>query len=213
MINSRKYFRKNISLSGLLFIGNLEHEMQVQNLSISGGLVAIDTAANLVDEKDVFLLLKQSSIVDFYIGNLNLVGEAEIVRVDMDGDRILIGLEFKKISYDAHNLLYKRKAYRKSLVAPGQVLIAEKFYDFMTRNVSVDGIMIYIAEHVDLHVDMIVEFKFDELHLYGEACVVWFQNGEKGGVLLGMEYQYMLKDDIKLIPKFYDSLEYKQNIS
>ncbi|OQK17725.1 hypothetical protein AU255_07635 [Methyloprofundus sedimenti] len=203
LINSRQYFRKNISLSGLLFIGNHEHEMQVQNLSISGGLVAINTVANLVDEKDVFLLIKQSSIVDFYIESLNLVGEAEIVRVDMEGERILIGLEFKEISYDPQSLLYKRKAYRKSMAAPGQVLIAEKFYDFMTRNVSVDGILIYIDEHVDLQVDMIVEFKFEKLHLYGEGCVVWFQYDEKEGTLLGMEYLHMEKSEIKGIPRFY----------
>ena len=203
MINSRQYFRKNFSLSGLLFIGNSEHEMQVQNLSISGILVAIDTAANLVDERDVFLLLQQSSIVDIYIETLNLAGEVEIVRVDMEDEKILIGMEFKQISYDVENLLYKRKAYRKSMTAPGQALIAEKFYDFMTRNVSVDGIMIYIDEHVDLQLNMIIEFKFDKLPLYGESRVVWFEYDETGGTVIGMEYLHMEKSEMIGIPHFY----------
>ena len=179
--------------------------MQVQNLSISGILVAIDTAANLVDERDVFLLLQQSSIVDIYIETLNLSGEAEIVRVDMEDEKILIGMEFKQISYDVENLLYKRKAYRKSMTAPGQALIAEKFYDFMTRNVSVDGIMIFISEHVDLQLKMIIEFKFDKLHLYGESRVVWFEYDETGGTVIGMEYLHMEKSEITGIPRFYHS--------
>ncbi len=203
MPNSRQYYRKKISLNGLLFIGGIEHEMQVKNLSISGVLVAIDPSADIVDERDVFLLLRQSSLVDIYIEKLNLAGEAEIVRVDMDDKRILIGMEFKQISYDAENLLYKRKAYRKSMAAPGQILIAEKFYDFMTRNVSVDGLMIRIPEHVDLQMNMQVEFKFDKLHLYGESRVVWFEHDENGGTLLGLEYLHMDKTNINGIPRFY----------
>ena len=205
MTNSRQYYRKNFSLSGLLFIGGVEHEMQVQNLSISGILVAIDASEDIVDERDIFLLVRQSSLVDIYIEKLNLAGEAEIVRVDMDGERILIGMEFKQISYDAENLLYKRKAYRKSMAAPGQILIAEQFYDFMTRNVSVDGLMIRIPEHVELCMNIIVEFKFDKLHLYGESRIIWFEHDDNGGTIIGMEYQHMEKSDIKGIPRFYHS--------
>ncbi|GAW85835.1 conserved hypothetical protein [Bathymodiolus platifrons methanotrophic gill symbiont] len=185
MPNSRQYYRKNLSLSGLLFIGGIEHEMKVKNLSISGVLVSIDPSDDIVDERDVFLLLRQSSLVDIYIEKLNLAGEAEIVRVDMEDQGILIGMEFKQISYDAENLLYKRKAYRKSMAAPGQILIADKFYDFMTRNVSVDGIMIRIPEHVAVQLNMVIEYKFDKLHLYGESKIVWFEHDNDGGTLIG----------------------------
>jgi hypothetical protein len=41
-------------MTGLLFMGGVEHEMQVQNLSISGILVAIDTSEDIVDERDIF---------------------------------------------------------------------------------------------------------------------------------------------------------------
>jgi hypothetical protein len=135
------------------------------------------------------LLLKQSSLVDIFIEKLNLAGEAEVVRVDMDGQHILIGLEFKQISYDADNFLYKRKAYRKSMAAPGQALIAKNVYEFMTRNVSVEG--------------MFIEFKFDKLHLHGEAKIIWFEHDDNEGTLLGLEYQHMEKGDIKGIPEFY----------
>jgi len=203
MTNSRQNYREKLALMGFMFIGGAEYEMQVQNLSITGMLASIDTPLSLHDERDVFLLVKQSSLVDIYIEKLNLAGEAEIVRVEMDGQHILIGLEFKQISYDADNLLYKRKAYRKSMTAPGQALIDKNVYEFMTRNVSVDGVMIRIPEHVDVQEGMLIEFKFDKLHLHGEAKAAWFEHDDNEGTILGLEYQHMEKGDIKGIPEFY----------
>ena len=204
MSNSRENYRKNLSMTGLLFIGGIEHEMQVQNISISGLLVTIEPITGISDERDIFLIMKESSLVDIYIRKLNLAGEAEVVRVDMDGENILIGMEFKHISYDAENLLYKRKAYRKSMTAPGQILIDKTIYEFLTRNVSVDGLMIRIPEHIELQKRMVVEFKFDKLHLFGECLVIWFEYDDNGGTVLGLEYQHMEKGDIRGVPKFYD---------
>ncbi len=204
MSNSRENYRKDLSMTGLLFIGNVEHEMLVQNVSISGILVLIEPLPGISDERDMFLIMKESSLVDIYIRKLNLAGEAEVVRVEMDGKNILIGMEFKQISYDAENLLYKRKAYRKSMTAPGQILISKTVYEFMTRNVSVDGLMIRIPEHIELQQGMVVEFKFEKLHLFGECLVIWFEYDDNGGTLLGLEYQHMEKGDIQGIPRFYD---------
>jgi hypothetical protein len=205
MTNSRQNYRKKLALMGFMFIGGVEHEMRVQNISITGMLASIDTSLSIHDERDIFLLVKQSSLVDIYIEKLNLAGEAEIVRVEMDGQHILIGLEFKQISYDADNLLYKRKAYRKSMAAPGQALINKSVYEFMTRNVSVDGVMIRIPEYVGVQEGMLIEFKFDKLHLHGEAKVAWFEHDDNEGTILGLEYQHMEKSDIKGIPEFYHS--------
>jgi len=206
MTNSRQNYREKLTHTGLMFIGGEEHEIQVKNLSITGMLALIDTPQGVLaelNERDIFLLIKQSSLVDIYIEKLNLAGEAEVVRVEMDGQRILIGLEFKQVSYDADNLLYKRKAYRKSMAAPGQVLIAKSVYEFMTQNVSVDGLMIRIPEHVVVQMGMLIEFKFDKLHLQGKAKIAWFEHDDNEGTILGVEYQLMEKGDIKGIPEFY----------
>ena len=204
MSNSRENYRKNLSLNGLLFIGGVEHEMQVVNVSISGLLVTIEPSNAIIDSRDIFLIMKESSLVDIYVRKLNLAGEAEVVRVDMEGEKILIGMEFKQISYDAENLLYKRKAYRKSMTSPGQILISKTVYEFMTRNVSVEGLMIRIPEHVELQEGMVVEFKFDRLHLLGECRIVWFEYDDNGGTLLGVQYQHMEKEDVQGIPRFYN---------
>lgn len=204
MGNTRENYRKHLSLTGLLFIAGSEHEMIVHDVSISGLSVTIESDTDLGNERDMFLLLKQSSLVDIYIQKLHLAGEAEIVRVELKDDKFLIGMEFKQVSYDAENLLYKRKAYRKSMTAPGQILITRTVYDFMTRNVSVEGLMVRVPEHVEVHKGMVVEFKFDKLHLFGECLVVWFEHDDNNGTLIGLEYQHMQKDDIQGIPRFYD---------
>lgn len=204
MGNTRENYRKSLLMSGLMFIAGTEHEMLIHDVSISGLSVSIEPEAGLSDERDIFLLLKQSSLVDIYIKRLHLAGEAEIVRVEMKNDKILIGMEFKQVSYDAENLLYKRKAYRKSMTAPGQVLISRTVHDFMTRNVSVEGLLIRVPEQVELELGTMVEFKFDKLHLFGECLVVWFQGDENGGTLIGLEYQHMQKEEIQGLPRFYD---------
>ncbi len=203
MSHTRENYRKNLSMTGLLFLAGVEHEMQVQNVSISGLSVTIEPTSGITDERDIFAIMRESSLVDIYVRKLNLAGEAEVVRVDMQDKKILIGMEFKQISYDADNLLYKRKAYRKSMTAPGKILIADAVYDFMTRNVSVTGLMIRIAAHIDLQEGMMIEFKFDKLHLHGKALIVWFEYDDNDGTLLGLEYQRMKKGNLNTIPRFY----------
>jgi len=39
-------------------------------------------------------------MIDLYLPEMRLNGEAEVVRADMEGDRIMLALEFKNISYD-----------------------------------------------------------------------------------------------------------------
>ena len=95
MSNSRENYRKKLSMTGLLFMGGVEHEMKVQNVSITGILVTIEPSAQVNDEHDIFLIMKESSLVDFYVRRLNLAGEAEVVRVDMEGGAILIGMEIR----------------------------------------------------------------------------------------------------------------------
>lgn len=200
--NSRQHYRKGLTSKGLIFLLGVEMEMLVRNISIAGLLGEIELNDRLKDIKHVFEAIKESTIVDVYLEKLRLAGEAEIVRVDMVEDRLFIALEFKNISYDVDNLLYKRRAYRKGMAAPGKVEIAGKTYDFMTRNVSVEGLMIRIPEQVPVNEGDIVPFVFERLELSGEIKVIWFSYDEDGGTLMGLQYIYMENAKIKGIPRF-----------
>ncbi|BCG62847.1 MAG: hypothetical protein methR_P0510 [Methyloprofundus sp.] len=203
MTDSRHNFHKKTSFSGFIFISGTEYKIQVRDLSISGMLAAIDLPATVVGQHDLAALLKHSEVIDFYIEKLNLEGDARVTRVDKDDDHVLIGLEFKHISYDTEKFLNKREVYRKSMDAPGHIKISGKVYEFKARNVSVDGLMAYLPEHIDIQQDMHARFKFDELRLFGEVKVIWFEYDDQDGTLLGLKYEHMKTAAVKDIPQFY----------
>jgi hypothetical protein len=122
-------------------MGGEELEISVRNLSITGLLAELDDNIGIHDIKDVFKSVKLSPTIDLYLPEMHLAGEAEVVRADMIEGRIYLALEFRNVSYDVDNVLYKRKAYRKNMTAPGQIVFDGNKYDFNTKNVSVDGLM------------------------------------------------------------------------
>jgi hypothetical protein len=203
MTELRHNFHKKASFSGFIFISGTEYKMQVRDLSISGMLAAIDIPAIVVGQHDLSTLLKHSDVIDFYIEKLNLAGEAKVTRVDKGDNHVLIGLEFKHISYDTEKFLNKREVYRKSMDALGHIKISDKVYEFKARDVSVDGLMAYLPERIDILQDMHAKFKFDELRLFGEVKVIWFEYDDQGGTLLGLKYEHMKTAAVKDIPQFY----------
>ncbi|MGR8933265.1 MAG: PilZ domain-containing protein [Gammaproteobacteria bacterium] len=200
--SSRQHYRKPLASRGLIYLLGTETEMTVRNISVTGLLAEIEISDQLKNIKNVFQAIQDSTIVDVFLEELRLAGEAEVVRVDMADARILIALEFKNITYDIDNLMYKRRAYRKGMAAPGKIEFAGKKYDFMTRNVSVEGLMIRIPEYVPVQDGEIVHFVFERLQLNGEIKVVWFAYDEDGGTLIGLQYIYMENAKIKGIPRF-----------
>jgi hypothetical protein len=133
---------------------------------------------------------------------MHIAGEAEVVRVDIFNENILLAFEFKNISYDVNSQLYKRKAYRKNMAAPGKILLDGEYRDFLTVNVSVDGLMINITDSITVKPGEITVFEFESLELEGEIKVIWFEHTTDDETLLGLQYVHMEKAAIKGIPSF-----------
>ncbi len=132
-------------------------------------------------------------MIDLYLPEMRLAGEAEVVRVDMHEDHILLALEFRNVAYDVDNQLYKRKVYRKNMSAPGKILLNGEYREFTTVNVSVDGLMVNLAEAIDVKAGDITVFEFEQLGLDGEIKVIWAERTADGGTLLGLQYVHMEK--------------------
>jgi len=196
-------YRKNLMSHGLIFMGGEEQEITIKDLSLTGVLAELKREqAGSKDAKEIFNLLSASTTIDLYLPEIRLAGEAEVVRVDMVNDHILLALEFKSVAYDADNQLYKRKAYRKNMAAPGKILLNGEYRDFKTVNVSVDGLMISLAESIDVEVGQVTVFEFEQLELDGEIKVMWAERTADGGTLLGLQYVHMEKTTVKGIPRF-----------
>ncbi|WP_432745718.1 PilZ domain-containing protein [Methylobacter sp. G7] len=195
-------YRKNVMSHGLIYMGGEEREITIKNISLTGVLAELKCDQASSDVKEIFNMLSASTTIDLYLPEMRLAGEAGVVRVDMFDDYILLGLEFKSVVYDIDNQLYKRKAYRKNMTAPGKILLDGKYREFTAVNVSVDGLMISVAESIAVEPGQITIFEFEQLELEGEIKVMWVEGIAASRTLLGLKYVHMERTAIKGIPRF-----------
>jgi len=194
-------YRKNLSSYGLIYLGFEEHPIKVINLSLSGFLAELQDEHPEHRIKEIFNSLQSSPRVDIYLPDMRLAGEAEVVRAEIAENGLLLGIEFRNLSYDIDNLLYNRRAYRKNISALGEIFINDGEYIFTSHNVSVDGLMARIARIIQVPVGGNLSFSFKDLDLQGEAEVVWIDHDEHS-TLLGLKYLHLERDLIPGVPRF-----------
>jgi hypothetical protein len=114
----------------------------------------------------------------------------------------VLALEFKNIAYDIDKNLNKRKVYRKNMFDPGLILLNGEYYEFNTVNVSVEGLMIRLAESLPVKEGTTTRFEFKRLDLKGEVEVIWVDPAPDTGTLIGLQYVTMNIDKIIGIPRF-----------
>lgn len=196
-------YRKNLKLHGLIYFGGQELNITIKNLSVTGLLAELGSDEDGPrDINYIFDNLKLSTIVDVFLPEMNLTGEAEVIRVDMVSDHILLALEFKNISFESDNFLYSRREYRKRMQGSGKILINGEYHDFNTVNVSVVGLMIQLNKKIDIEEGSITQFNFDQLELNGEIKVIWVEHLADNLTLVGLQYLNMENTVIKGVPRF-----------
>jgi hypothetical protein len=194
--------RKNLTSHGLIYMGEEEYEITVIDISITGVLAELHSNNKDIDVKDIFNILLTSTIIDLYLPEMRLAGEAEVVRVDVNNDYLLLALEFKNIAYDIDKNLNKRKAYRKNMPDPGQILLNGEYHEFNTVNVSVEGLMIRLVEIISIEEGTITSFEFKRLELKGKVEVIWSDLTSDAETLMGLRYVNINADHINGIPRF-----------
>lgn len=202
MTEEKRSYRKSLTSHGLIYLAGEELKISVRNLSITGLLAELDPNSVITNIDEVFQAIDSSRIVDLYLPEMRVAGEADVVRAEKIEGQIYLALEFKDLTYDANSLLYKRKAYRKGIKASGRILLHEKTYDFSTENVSVDGLMIQLKENIDFEEGAITVFDFPRFDLRGKVKVVWIEHNEEGSTFMGLQYIEMAQEKIKGLPRF-----------
>lgn len=200
--DSNRPCRKNLTSRGLIYMGGEEQEITVINISITGVLAELNSNKTDIDVKDIFNILLTSTIIDLYLPEMCLAGEAEVVRVDVHNDRILLALEFKNIAFDIDKNLNKRRAYRKSMPDPGLILLNGEYHEFNIVNVSVEGLMIRLPESLSVKEGTITLFEFKRLDIKGEVEVIWVDPISNARTLIGLQYVNLNTNKITGIPRF-----------
>ncbi len=203
MLAENRPYRKKLIAYGLIYLGGNEWTISVKNLSVTGLMAILDANDAIKNIKEVFESIQTSPLIDFYLPDIGMAGEAEVVRAEMIEKQINLALEFKSMSYNIDHNLYLRKAYRKNMTAPGQIFFNGKKYKFETQNVSVEGLMIRIDEKIEIEKETITVFDFKHLQLKGKIKVMWVEPVQDDeATLMGLQYIHMEKENIKGIPRF-----------
>jgi len=202
MTEEKRSYRKCLSSHGLIYLANKELEISVRNLSITGLLAELDTNKFISEVEEVFRALDSTAMIDLYLPEMRLAGEADIVRAEKIDGHIYLAIEFRNLSYDVNNLLYKRKAYRKVLAASGEIEFKGEKHVFLTKNVSIDGLMVSLKNNINIDVGTVTTFDFPELALEGEVKVIWIERGGDGSTLMGLQYIQMIREGIDGVPSF-----------
>lgn len=198
-----RYYRKSLTTKGVIYLRGQELEVTVNNLSITGMLVELASGDVIKEVKDIFQHVREeSTIIDIYLPELRVAGEAEAVWSEAEDDRIKLALEFRNLTHNVDNMIHARQAYRKNLSTLGYLILNHERYVFKSENVSLDGMMIRISGEVDVKVGTVTRFKIDELRVSGEGKVIWVRYDEKS-TMVGLEYLHMKKNFISGIPRFF----------
>lgn len=202
MLQQRQYFRKILETKGFVFLAGRELKILVRNLSVKGLLAEVDEGGIVNELEQIFAAIKQSTRIDFYLPELRMAGDAELIRVDLIGDVFLLALEFKDFSHEVNNSFYQRKAYRKQMMELGKIHSNGENFPFITRNVSQDGVMLQILEKTSFEEGMITDIVLQKLAIEGEGKVIWVHKRDEE-TLLGVQFLDIDKSLLDSIPRFF----------
>ena len=202
MRKEKRAYRKSLSSHGFIYLAEHELEISVRNLSITGLLAELDANSFVVDIDSIFHAFESSITIDLYLPEMRLAGDADVVRAEKIESHIYLALEFRSLTFDANNLLYKRKAYRKAVAASGDIVFQGETYRFLTENVSIDGLMVHLKENLNVEVGTVTSYDFSQFALNGKVKVIWIEKEADGSTLMGLQYIDAEISEIKGIPGF-----------
>ena len=192
----KRPYRKNLQLSGLVFVNGKEWDGMVKNLSITGMLLQLKRCVH-DDIEEIMASIAIIPIIDIYIPEFRLAGEAEVVRSNLlESGNLELALQFKSIHHQVDQWQYKRQAFRKDVTETGRIVLGDHCYEFTSVNVSVGGLMIRLPHQVLTNEGAIAEVEFAHLGLKGKAKVVWVDVFSDAGTLMGLQYLGMRKSII-----------------
>jgi len=165
----KRPYRKKLSSTGLISINGQPQIVTIKNISITGALAELQ---NFTDKDDVLAALSESTSLEIQIPDLQLAGEAEIIRIESKENQISLGIKFKQLTLNS-DLVQKRKLYRKKMTIPGEIMLHGNYQGFVSVNVSKNGMMIHLTNPTEIPAGTTTKFRFKKLGLEGEFKIAW----------------------------------------
>jgi hypothetical protein len=193
--------RETLHGLGWLCIGSVEHQISLLNVSLTGILAELEYNDQVPDYYELLKSLQAAPLIDFYLPDMRLAGEAVVVRVESIKCGFQIGIEFRNLTSNIDELLYKRRVFRKNLIPHGQIFFNDGHYVFNTESVSVYGMVIRILNRIDFEIGRVTRFEFKQLDLQGEVQIIWGDR-DYNSTLLGLQFLHKARGALADVKQF-----------
>lgn len=190
MFQERKKYRKNFNSSGQLHMAGETLNFISHDVSVKGISIEVVPGRLLSDYADFEACVKENTLAEIFVKDLMLTGGVEVIWLRHEQGKILMGLEFRDVIHNADRLWLKRQFYRKEQLFSGFLLLKNRKIEFEGKNVSVDGLMIYLDElDESLAQNSVVRLYSESLKIKALAKICWIREeaGAKG-FYLGLRY-------------------------
>jgi hypothetical protein len=190
MFQEKKEYRKNYSSSGQLHMAGETLEFISRDVSVKGISIEVVPGRLLSEYADFEAYIKENALAEIFVKDLMLTGEVEVIWLRQEQGKILMGLEFQDVIHNADRLWLKRQFYRKEQSFTGFLLLKDRRVEFEGKNVSVDGLMIYLNElDESLSQNSVVRLYSESLSIKAMAKICWIkEEAEPKGFYLGLRY-------------------------
>ena len=189
MFQERNEYRKKLNSSGRIYLGGVNLDFTGTDISVKGMRIELKPRGFITDIDDVNALIKEITVAEIYVEELMLTGEVEIVWVNSEKNKIIMGLEFRDVIYNAKKMWRKRKFYRKQVKEFGHLVINDNITDFECRDISVDGMRLYVKNREGLSAGHVVKLVSEALTIKAMAKIIWLnEDADSQGAMLGLRY-------------------------
>ncbi|MDD5273055.1 MAG: PilZ domain-containing protein [Methylovulum sp.] len=180
-------YRKAIRLDGWAYLGGKLCKITVKNISISGAFAVLDPES-LGGHQRALKKLSSVKTMDFFLPSLGVSGIAKVIRVaQAEQGGLSFAMAFQDLAHPVDRPFFNRKNYRADIAVPGKLLLNGHYVDFMTVNVSVDGLMVRLPLAFDIEIGMALKFRFPHANRKGLARVMWTRDNDDHETLIGLQ--------------------------
>ncbi len=192
MIKERKEFRKSFYSYGQLYIAGEKLDFMSYDISLTGILVEIEPGNYLTDINDFNAFIKENDTAEIFIKDIMVTGEATLSWAKPKNGKIMLGMEFKNVMYNAEDLWRKRYYYRRKMIFSGYLIVNTKRFDFAGIDASVDGLAIQFTElDKELNSGNVIKLFVKSLDINALGKIIWVENEEQENLKLGLRYLSM----------------------
>ena len=190
MTQDRREYRKSFNSSGQLYVAGELLDFIGYDVSVKGILVEIVPGSLLAEISDFEALINENNSAEIYVKDLMLTGVTDIIWAKLENGKIMLGLEFRDVMYNAEKLWRKRQSYRSKNKYIGYLIVEEDHIDFHGLNLSVDGMAIEVNQkNTTFEPGQVIQLWANGLlGIKAMAKIVWVNNSDPESCTLGLRY-------------------------